>query len=93
VAQPGAIWLAKATGNPILPFHIEADRFWTAKSWDRTQIPKPFSNVAIAIGEPFHIAEDADDAVVEAGRVDLEKRLGDLERAASELLSAARRRI
>jgi lysophospholipid acyltransferase (LPLAT)-like uncharacterized protein len=26
VAQPGAIWLAKATGNPILPFHIESDR-------------------------------------------------------------------
>src|SRR5580765_4140558 len=24
VEQPGAIWLAKATGNPIVPFHIEA---------------------------------------------------------------------
>src|SRR5687768_6651432 len=22
VAQPGAIWLAKATGNPLLPFHL-----------------------------------------------------------------------
>src|SRR5207247_1580138 len=53
VAQAGAIWLAKATGNPIIPFHIEADRYWTATSWDRTQIPKPWSNVAIAIGEPM----------------------------------------
>ena len=26
VAQPGAVWLAKATGNPVLPFHLEADR-------------------------------------------------------------------
>ena len=25
VAQPGAVWLAKATGNPIVPFHIEAE--------------------------------------------------------------------
>jgi lysophospholipid acyltransferase (LPLAT)-like uncharacterized protein len=25
-AQPGAVWLAKATGNPVLPFHLEADR-------------------------------------------------------------------
>ena len=30
VAQPGAVWLAGATGNPILPFHIEADRYWDA---------------------------------------------------------------
>src|SRR4029079_13557427 len=24
VAQPGAVWLAKATGNPLVPFHAEA---------------------------------------------------------------------
>src|SRR5215469_9037195 len=35
VAQPGAVWLAKATGNPVVPFHIEADRAWTLNSWDR----------------------------------------------------------
>src|SRR6266581_9632424 len=29
IAQPGAVWLSKATGNPIVPFHIEADRYWT----------------------------------------------------------------
>ena len=61
VAQPGAVWLAKATGNPILPFHIEADRHWTPNSWDRTQIPKPFATVAIAIGEPIDVPSDADD--------------------------------
>jgi lysophospholipid acyltransferase (LPLAT)-like uncharacterized protein len=53
VAQPGAVWLAGATGNPILPFHIETDRHWTLSSWDRTQIPKPFSRVAIAFGPPI----------------------------------------
>src|SRR5688572_18594174 len=45
VAQPGALWLSKATGNPIIPFHFEADRHWTMKSWDRSQIPKPFARV------------------------------------------------
>ena len=29
VAQPGAVWLASATGYPIVPFHIEASSFWT----------------------------------------------------------------
>jgi lysophospholipid acyltransferase (LPLAT)-like uncharacterized protein len=53
VAQPGAVWLAMATGNPLLPFHLEASASWTTRSWDRTQIPKPFSTVGIAVGEPL----------------------------------------
>ncbi|OLD20929.1 MAG: hypothetical protein AUJ01_03245 [Acidobacteria bacterium 13_1_40CM_3_65_5] len=79
VAQPGAVWLAKATGNPILPFHIEADRYWTANSWDRTQIPKPYATAAIAIGEPLTVASDADEAEIERARQTLEQRLHELE--------------
>jgi lysophospholipid acyltransferase (LPLAT)-like uncharacterized protein len=86
VAQPGAIWLAKATGNPIIPFHIEADRYWTMNSWDRTQVPRPWATVAIAIGEPMQIASDADEAAIERGRQDLEARLGTLEARAHALL-------
>jgi lysophospholipid acyltransferase (LPLAT)-like uncharacterized protein len=85
-AQPGAVWLAKATGNPVLPFHLEADRYWTVNSWDRTQIPKPFSTVAISMGEPFAVPADADDAVIEAARRSLETRLATLETRAGELL-------
>src|SRR5256714_3109948 len=61
VAQPGAVWLSKATGNPVLPFHLEANRHWTIDSWDRTQIPKPFSTVALVVGQPFEVPPDADD--------------------------------
>jgi len=86
VAQPGAVWLAKATGNPLIPFHIEADRAWTLNSWDRTQIPKPFATVAIAIGEPFCVQEDADAGGFEAARVQLEDRLRALEARAGALL-------
>ena len=88
VAQAGAIWLAKATGNPIIPFHIEADRYWTANSWDRTQIPKPWSDVAIAIGEPMDVSADADDAGIETARQDLERRLATLETRATEMLKS-----
>jgi lysophospholipid acyltransferase (LPLAT)-like uncharacterized protein len=86
VAQPGAAWLAGATGNPILPFHIEADRFWTLKSWDRTQIPKPFSRVAIAIGEPMSVT-GTDESVIEAIRLALESKLQQLEARARAMLS------
>jgi lysophospholipid acyltransferase (LPLAT)-like uncharacterized protein len=77
-AQPGALWLAGATGNPILPFHIEASAFWTARSWDGHQIPKPGSDVAIAIGAPIEVGA-TDDETVEAGRQELERTLGRLE--------------
>ncbi len=86
VAQAGAVWLSKATGNPVLPFHLEADRYWTVKSWDRTQIPKPFTTVAIAMGAPFTVAGDADDGAIEAARQALERRLAGLETRAREIL-------
>ncbi len=75
VAQPGAVWLAGATGNPILPFHIEADRAWTARSWDAALVPRPFSRVAIAIGEPFHVPPDLGEDALEQRRLELEQRL------------------
>ena len=87
VAQPGAVWLAKATGNPIVPFHSESSSHWTAGSWDRTQIPKPFATVSMAIGEPMYVAREADDAQIEATRKDMERRLNELEAQARRMTS------
>jgi len=89
VAQPGAVWLAKTTGNPLLPFHLEADRYWTANSWDRTQIPKPFATVALVVGEPLEVPADAGDESLEAARRELESRLQALEARALDLSRSA----
>src|SRR3954454_23771203 len=91
VAQPGAVWLARATGNPIVPFHIESNRHWTLNSWDRTQIPKPFADVAIAIGAPIEVPRGADDPTLERARVALETELKSLEARVLALLSDAPR--
>ncbi len=88
VAQPGAIWLAQETGSPLVPFHLEASSAWHVRSWDRTQIPKPFSTVAIAMGEPIYLPKDRSDAAIEAGRRELEARLQALERRARQMLRA-----
>jgi lysophospholipid acyltransferase (LPLAT)-like uncharacterized protein len=87
VAQPGAVWLSKATGNPLLPFHCEAARAWTLNSWDRTQVPKPFTTVAMAIGEPLYVPRDADEAVLESWRGDLEASIARCKRQCAEWLS------
>ena len=80
VAQPGAVWLAGATGHPILPFHVEADRAWAVRSWDRHQVPKPGATVRVAIGEPLYVAE-TDEATLEQARLVLETRLLELEQS------------
>jgi lysophospholipid acyltransferase (LPLAT)-like uncharacterized protein len=86
VVQPGAVFLAGATGQPILPYHIEAGRYWTLKSWDRTQIPKPFSTVALVIGEPILVDGTSEETLERKGR-DLESALVALEQSALRLLS------
>ncbi len=75
IAQPGAVWLSKATGNPLLPFHAEAASNWTLNSWDRTQIPKPFTTVAMAIRAPIHVPRDAGDSALDEARSALEASL------------------
>jgi len=88
VAKPGAVWLAGATGNPIVPFHIEAASFWTINSWDRHQVPKPGSNIAIAIGAPIEVPGKADEATIEGYRTQLETALARLETKALDMLAA-----
>jgi lysophospholipid acyltransferase (LPLAT)-like uncharacterized protein len=84
--QAGAIWLAHASGNPVLPFHIEASPNWTLRSWDAAQIPRPFSRVALVLGEPLYVAAAADAAELERQRRRLEMILLSLRPAAMALL-------
>ena len=86
VAQPGAVWLAGATGHPVLPLHVEASRAWKASSWDRTQIPKPLATISVVVGEPMFV-DGTDAALVETKTRELERTLARLEVRARELLS------
>jgi lysophospholipid acyltransferase (LPLAT)-like uncharacterized protein len=56
------------------------------RSWDRTQIPKPFSTVALVVGEPVEVMKGSKDDALETVRVDLERRLASLEERARQLL-------
>jgi lysophospholipid acyltransferase (LPLAT)-like uncharacterized protein len=63
VAQPGAVWLAGATGSPLLPVHAESSAYWEVRSWDRTQVPKPFSRVALVLGPPIEVGGRAGNSI------------------------------
>ena len=75
IAQPGAVWLAGASGCPILPVRLEADRFLTARTWDEHQFPSPGATITAAFSAPIYVADDLDAAALEAERVTLEKAL------------------
>src|SRR6185503_1915423 len=79
VAKMGAVLLAKKTGQPILPFTITAKRFWEAKkSWDRFQVPYPFSKATVTIARPIFIPADADEHALNAKRDELQAVLDEI---------------
>ena len=54
-ASQGVVFLAKKTGAPIVPIHIEYSSYWRLKSWDRFFLPKPFANLRAIFGAPIQI--------------------------------------
>lgn len=57
--QDGVLFLAAASGAPIIPFHIECSRQTVfKKSWDKHKIPRLFSTVNIMIGEPIWVTKE-----------------------------------
>ena len=78
VAKSGACFLAKKTSNPIMPFVFEPKSFWTINSWDKMQIPKPFTRAKLFIAEPIYVEKDADDKEIENKRRELQLKLDEL---------------
>jgi len=53
----GALVVAQRSGAPVVTLAAGASSAWRMKSWDGFMIPKPFSRVTIAYGNPEHFAE------------------------------------
>lgn len=65
VAKPGAVILARRTGNPVSIFHIGLERAHTLKkSWDLFQIPYPFSRAVMFVAPPIRVPADASSEVM-----------------------------
>jgi len=54
----GPIKLAQMTGAPIGCFHLEPERAWVLKSWDRFLVPKPFTRICVSWAQWTHVATD-----------------------------------
>ena len=56
-AKTGISFLAHKVGLQIIPLGAATSRSWLFKSWDKYQLPKPFSKSVIYVGEPITIAD------------------------------------
>ncbi|HYP52272.1 MAG TPA: lysophospholipid acyltransferase family protein, partial [Pyrinomonadaceae bacterium] len=84
VAKMGAVLLAKRTGQPVLPFSVNAERFWRLPSWDGFQIPKPFTRAAVRIAPPIRVPPDADEDALRLKRDELQRALDALTEPAGD---------
>ena len=75
-----AVLLAKKTGQPILPFTITPARAWElSKSWDRFEIPRPFTRARVEIAAPIFVPATANETELESHRLVLQAALDGLE--------------
>ncbi|MFO1484913.1 MAG: lysophospholipid acyltransferase family protein [Verrucomicrobiaceae bacterium] len=78
--NPGLLKLAQITGKGILPVHIQFEKYWQLKTWDRFIVPKPFSHVHVTLDKLITIPRGLDKAEFEEHRQNLEDQM----RAAAE---------
>jgi len=75
VAKPGPVLLARATGAPMVAFHIAVEKAWILNTWDRSMIPKPFSRALMRVSRQIVVPADADDPQKERFHVELQAAL------------------
>jgi lysophospholipid acyltransferase (LPLAT)-like uncharacterized protein len=73
--QEGVISTAQLTGLPIVPVSYHLNWKIRPRSWDRFQIPLPFTRCEVTVGKVMWVPREASDAEREALRRQLEAEL------------------
>src|SRR5579859_2967668 len=73
VVQDGVMSLAQLTELPIIPVSYNLGWRWRLRSWDRFQIPLPFSRCEMIYEKPIRVPRNASEAERETLRRQLEQ--------------------
>jgi len=92
-AGPGIVTLARLASRPIVPTAVATSRFIALNTWSRMTINLPFSKLVYVVGDPIHVAANADEEELEAARAELERSLNEITARAYELAGADLTRI
>lgn len=70
---PGVVKLAQKTDAKILPIRVNYGSCWRFNSWDRFQLPKPFTTVTVTLEPLIDVPEDLDEEAFEERRLYIEQ--------------------
>ena len=75
IVKPGSIRIAQKSGAVIFPGSAIANSVWQVNSWDKNQIPKPFSQVTIKFGKKILADSIENSDAFENKRIELQNSL------------------
>lgn len=86
VVQPGAAWVARASGRPLLPVAFACTRYRRLGTWDHMVVPLPFGRGAFAYGPHVVVPREATDEDLVGVGAELGRRLDDADARARGVL-------
>jgi len=89
VIAPGALQIARRSGQPVFLMGIAAHPAVQAATWDRVMFAWPFGRGAVVWEGPLHVPQDADDAAIAGLVEDWSARLSAATRRAEALVGRA----
>lgn len=78
IAQIGVVTAAQMTGLPVIPIAFIAKHKRRLRSWDRFEVPRPFSRGMFVYGDPIAVPRELEPAESEEYRVLIERRMNDV---------------
>jgi lysophospholipid acyltransferase (LPLAT)-like uncharacterized protein len=74
-AKPGPTFLAKKSGVLLVPLGAALSSGFHLDQWDRFEVPWPFAQAVLVVGEPIHVSANAREAELEQARLALEQEM------------------
>ncbi len=86
IVQGGVMAMAQKSGAALVPVGFSSRPRWVFKSWDKYNVPWPFSKGVLLLGEKIFVAKDGTPQEVEALRQALESEMHRLEAEAEAMM-------
>lgn len=84
--KPGAVHLARETGTYIVPCATVASRYWQLKTWDKLQIPRPFSRIILNFGQGLDVPKNLMESEFLAFQLLIGEKINEAEKTALKYL-------
>ena len=89
--KSGVVLMARVANVPMVPIACAAKSAWYLNRWDDFMIPKPFTRIVLAVGEPVTIPRQTPVDAMESFRLQMEDAVNSLSEQSNEAIRQYRR--